>query len=113
MLPSEPEDVMPVAVFITILERTITLDVRRTDTIRDLKAMLHQAEGIPLFHQRLKPRFSYGFFKCEMNNADLSDDTTLAELNVTCSDSFFLLRRSRSILHRNKQLLLFKSRGCP
>jgi hypothetical protein len=96
MLPSEPEDVMPVAVFITILERTITLDVRRTDTIRDLKAMLHQAEGIPPFHQRLKPRFSYGFFNREMNNVDLSDDATLAELNVTYGDFFFFLRRSVS-----------------
>jgi ubiquitin C len=95
MLHAEPEGAMPVAVFIAILERTITLDVRRTDTIRDLKAMLHQAEGIPPFHQRLKPRFSYGFFNREMNNADLSDDATLADLNVTRGDSFFLLRRSK------------------
>jgi hypothetical protein len=61
--------------------------------------MLHQAEGIPPFHQRLKPHFSYGFFNREMNNGDLSNDATLAELNVTRGDSFSLLRRSRSVLH--------------
>jgi hypothetical protein len=55
-------------------------------------------KGIPPFHQRLKPRFSYGFFNRKMNNADLSDDATLAELNVTCGDSFFLLRRSRNVI---------------
>jgi hypothetical protein len=111
MLPSEPDGAMPLAVFIAILERTITSDVHSTDTIRDLKAMLHQAEGIPPFHQLLKPRFSYGFFNPEMNNSDLSNDATLAELNVTRGDSF-LLRRSRSIIHRDRHLLLFKSGGC-
>jgi hypothetical protein len=46
-----------------------------------------------------------------MNNADLSDDATLAELNVICGDSFFLLRHSGSVIHRNRQFFFFKSGG--
>ncbi|KAG0625040.1 hypothetical protein M758_2G023400 [Ceratodon purpureus] len=95
MATMEPVGIMPVTVCIAILDRSITLEVRKTDTIRDMKAMLHQLEGIPPYHQRLKPRYGYGFFNRDMNNADLSDDITLGELNINRGDSFFLLRRSK------------------
>lgn len=95
MVPMEPVGLMPVTVCIALLDRTITLEVRKADTIRDVKAILQQVEGIPPYHQRLKLRYGYGFFNRESNNADLSDDATLGELNVNRGDSFFLLRRQK------------------
>lgn len=95
MVAMEPVGLMPVTVCIALLDRTITLEVRKSDTIRDFKAMLHQAEGIPPYHQRLKLRYGYGFFNRDSNNADLPDDVTLGELNVNRGDSFFLLRRQK------------------
>lgn len=97
MAPTEPVGLMPVMVCIAILDRTISLEVRKTDTIRDVKAVLHQVEGIPPYHQRLKLRYGYGFFNRDMNNADLPDDITLGELNVNRGDSFFLLRRQKHL----------------
>lgn len=97
MVPMEPVGLMPVMVCIVILDRTVTLEVRKQDTIRDVKAMLHQVEGIPPYHQRLKLRYGYGFFNRDMNNADLPDDSTLGELNVNRGDSFFLLRRQKHL----------------
>lgn len=97
LVPMEPVGLLPVAVCIAILDRTITLEVRKSDTIRDVKAMLQQVEGIPPYHQRLKLRYGYGFFNRDSNNADLADNVTLGELNVNRGDSFFLLRRTKHL----------------
>ena len=97
MVSMEPVGLMAVTVCIALLDRTITIEVRKQDTIRDVKAILLQVEGIPPYHQRLKPRYGYGFFNREMNDADLPDNVTLAELNINRGDSFFLLRRTKHL----------------
>lgn len=95
MVAMEPAGLMPVTVTIAILDRTISLEVRKSDTIKDVKAMMHCVQGIPPYHQRLKLRYGYGFFNRDMNDADLQDDITLSAINVNRGESFFLLKRPK------------------